>query len=219
MSRSARKPMRKRRKTAKRAFGLAKKAYKLAKQDIHHLSFSQAPINFGWGLSHSKCLNAPTEGSGESNRSGQAITCMSVHLRGAITYDGQNASTQDFVRMLVVRWEPTDQTAFALSDVLKNAGQTTTPFALYQYITSGQFKVYYDKTFMMTNLNNPVGCIKFNIYRKFNFKTEFAASQSDGDETDIQKNSLMLYVTSNKAYNDATQKYKLQYEGRVTFLP
>lgn len=214
---SRRKRTYKRRRTAKRAFGLAKKAYKLSKQETRHYDLSAESLAINWSVPIIVNLNTLIEGDEEEDRQGDTITNMSLSCKFTITPPTTNTTTNlSVIRLLVFRWEPNLATGLNIDDLFTDVDQAQLVYSHFNWRNKGMFTVYYDKRFVVSTLANSKSILTWNKFIKFNFKTLY----NDGDTgtiVDIQKNSLWFMAFSNDLVTE--DNCRLAYNFRLKYLP
>lgn len=205
----------KRRRTAKRAYGLAKKAYKLAKQDFKHHDIWLAQTDLDFNNPIVALLNGIGQGDEEPQRDGDTITMLSMSLRFVIDPSVTVSANVSIIRVLIFRWEPHRGAGPTVGDLFTDVTQQQMVFSHYNWENKGMFHIYYDKRFIVSNVNNSKSIMSFNVYKKLNFKTTY--NFVDGTVTSIQKNSLWMMAFSNDI--SPSPFARLTCNMRVHFLP
>lgn len=213
---SRRKRPTKRRRTAKRAYGLAKKAYSLSKQDQRHYDVSNQAVPINYTVPLVVWINDIELGDDESDRTGDSFTNMSLSCKFTLTSPNITTANLSVIRILIFRWEPNLGAGPNLDDLFTNTDQQQLVYSHFNWRNKGMFKVYYDKRFVQSNVDNPKSTITWNKFIKFNFKTLMNDAGS-GSITDVQKNSLWLMAFSNDLNTE--QNSTLAYNLRLKFLP
>jgi len=170
-----------------------------------------------------KCLNAITQGDGESSRDGRRCIIKSIQVKGFIDADVKSdladVSSGKKVRVLLVLDKQTNAAQLNSEDVLKDAA-TIDMTSLRNLQYSQRFKVLHDRVYTLTcgaagtdgaNTNSMAwNTAHFNIFKNVNIPVNYTGTTED--IANIVDNSLHIIAVA------STTGTILCYQSRVRFV-
>jgi len=172
---------------------------------------------------NASCLNAITQGDGESARDGKKCVLKSVEIHGVVTgtlkQDQADSKLPIIARVLLVWDKQTNGAQLNSEDVLKDdAGSDYLSMRNLQY--SSRFRILWDRTFVLqnsqsmtdgANTSSSVSQTRnFKIYKKLNIPVNFTGTTED--IANITDNSL--HIIGVASITDAS----IEYYSRVRFV-
>jgi len=170
-----------------------------------------------------KCLNAITQGDGESSRDGRKCMLKSVQVRGNIYVTGladqADAASGLVVRVLMVHDKQTNGAQLNAEDVLKDAGADINDMINMQY--SRRFRILYDRTFSLRPVSTmtdgaATGSIAyeqmpFKIFKSLNMPVNYTGTTED--IANITDNSLHMIAIAGGAGANITYTARVRFVG------
>jgi len=171
-------------------------------------------------------ISTVAQGDGESNRTGRTYTIHSVHVRGFVVRDREEAvsnPTADIIcRVVLVYDKQTNGAQLNAEDVMLAATEDVTSWRNLQF--SQRFKVLWDKTMVIpasrgstTNGSNsfssPKTTVKFIINKEFTVPIKVRCSGTGGTISDVTDNSLHLIGVSRDVNTTFTCESRIRFTG------
>lgn len=170
---------------------------------------SQATSIANTGSILSLGLDGLATGTNQLSRVGNEIYLKSLYIKGKVTI----ADTTNVVRVMIVQWMKETASFTALQQILFNnsiAGFTwESPYAKEQ---AGNFKIIWDRTFNLTNVQAPIILFRKRLTRGFKKNIRYN-SQIGGNL--VVKGALFLVALSDSL---AIPNPGIDFETRINFV-
>lgn len=176
------------------------------------------------------CVNAVAQGDGESQRDGKNYEMLSLHFKGRVKHDGEDAGTSlvhgaHTIRIAIVLDTMTNGAALTATDVFKPVTANLNVFSFRNLEYSSRFRVLWDKTWVM-NLETAGGngttvdAAPLIKYWKANIKIpkKYANVSTTGTTANvsaIQNNSIHVLAVGTEA---GGSRLSLEYACRLRFI-